>query len=208
MATLIGAIYHSDIDQLRLLLEQNQPIAKINDVLHFAINFGADVAIDLLLQYGADPYSNDTRRKGTTLHAAIYRGDLTIIEKLLQRKMDPNVQDNEGDTPLHVVANVGREKRLPIMTQMLKYHADVNIKNGRGETPLYDVIRESDVINVQFLLDHGADISLVNNANRTPLEVAEEQLVDADPLFCDVDSARTIIDLLRDIPDIKEPVHD
>lgn len=40
----------------------------------------------------------------TPLHAAVLSGVLATVQWLLNRKVNPNIQDNEGDTPLHYAA--------------------------------------------------------------------------------------------------------
>jgi ankyrin repeat protein len=207
MATLIGAIHHNNNDQLRQLLDEHPPLDKCNEALHFAIKCDKLIAMNLLLHYGANPYSRSSfSSKGTALHTAIYSTNLVIIETLLHRKMDPNDQDIDGNTPLHLVSDLRLCNRISILTKLMEYHADVNIKNNRGETPLYNAILDSDVASVKFLLDFGADPHIINNKNQTPLNVAEELLVDENPLFFDIDGARTIVHLLKNIPDlIKEP---
>lgn len=197
MLTLIGAIENNQINELRLLLSRNQPKDTINHCLHFAIDYGTQQSIDLLLEYGANPYSkSNTKSRETALHTAIYKGNLSIIEQLLQRMSNPNVTDIHGNTPLHITIRESNSK-LEIMSKLLEYNTNLNIKNKRGSTPLHDAVIQNDETLVKFLLDNGADISITDNHNKTPLDLAERDLADGDDLFCDLDRVKKIIELLK-----------
>ena len=50
--------------------------------------------------------------------------------------------------------------------------ADVTARDTDGNTPLHMAAREGDVSMVQFLLAHGGEPDRLNNAERTPLDLA------------------------------------
>ncbi|HWY78480.1 MAG TPA: ankyrin repeat domain-containing protein [Verrucomicrobiae bacterium] len=107
-----------------------------------------------LLDSGADPNSTDEHGSGTllTFHPA-------IIEYLLSRGADPNVQTNENGSS--VLAGLAYVNALECVRVLLRAGADP--KRGRevsGETPLHHALatREPDRTPlVKLLLDHGAD---------------------------------------------------
>ena len=65
----------------------------------------------------------------TPLHAAASYGHHDLIDYLVNHGGNINIQDNEGDTPLHHVEDVNTAKLL-----VEKYKADYNIKNNDGLT--------------------------------------------------------------------------
>jgi ankyrin repeat protein len=54
---------------------------------------------------------------------------LSVTRELLLAGADPNVQDPDGNTPLHI----SREKELTDL--LLEYGANPNIRNKAGELP-------------------------------------------------------------------------
>lgn len=67
----------------------------------------------------------------TLLHAASAYNQRPVMEFLVQNNADPNAQDNDGDTPLHHVEQIGA-------AQFLIETAGANpaIANAEGKTPL------------------------------------------------------------------------
>ncbi len=201
MDNLFEAIYKYDIYQLNKLLEQKK---YQNDDLHLALNlsiqYGDPDIMDVLLKYGADPYFNKTTH-GTCLHTAMHVQNMDMIVELLKRNINPNIKDKWGNTPLHESDN------LLVSTKLLEYKADPNIKNTDGETPLYSAIRRHDEFIVKVLLKYGADISITNDKNQSPLDFAEEAFfnIKYDIFY---QSSENIVNLLKGIieaPIIKEP---
>ena len=60
-------------------------------------------------------------------------GYTKIVKFLLNKGADTNLQNYDGDTPLHLAASYEMEY---IIKLLLHYNADVNIKNKKGETAL------------------------------------------------------------------------
>lgn len=65
----------------------------------------------------------------TPIHAAASYGHIELLRYLLSNGGDVNIQDNEGDTPLHHVEDV---KVATVMVEEFK--ADFKIKNAEGQT--------------------------------------------------------------------------
>jgi ankyrin repeat protein len=75
------------------------------------------------------------------------------VKLLLERGVDPNTQDKDGDTPLHKAAYKGY---VDVVKLLLEHGADPNIKNKSGITPLYWAVFRGHVEVVKLLLEHGA----------------------------------------------------
>jgi len=79
---------------------------------------------------------------------------------LLQNGADPNVKDDDGQTPLHIVSN-------PEIAQLLiKYGADINARDNKNRTPLHYT---KDPSVARLLLERGTDPNAVDNEGSTPL---------------------------------------
>lgn len=93
--------------------------------------------VETHLNAGLTPNSKDPNGY-TPIHAAASYGHTELLKLLISRGGDINVQDNEGDTPLHHVEDLDTAK---IMIEELK--ADHKIKNNEGQTPA-EYIEEDD----------------------------------------------------------------
>jgi len=98
-----------------------------------------------LLDHGADVGAQANTEHSTPLHLASYHGGLKVSRLLLNRGVNINVRDKKCRTPLHEVLT------------------------GLGNGPSDYYINE-----VQFLLDHGADVGAEDNNHSTPLHVISE----------------------------------
>ena len=75
------------------------------------------------------------------LHWAADRGDVEIIEFLLEKGSDVNSQDSEGQSALHYACSVGHEPAIKIL---LKHKINLEIKDSDGQTAM-DLIENDDL---------------------------------------------------------------
>jgi ankyrin repeat protein len=108
--------------------------------------------IENLLDEGAD--ANMTQQR-TALHAAAERGNLEIVELLIGRGADVNLQDIHGRIPMFVaLAN----RQTEVATRLAHEEFDVHVRTHDGSTLLMAAARAEDVDLVRWGLDHGIDI--------------------------------------------------
>jgi ankyrin repeat protein len=88
------------------------------------------------------------------------------VKALLADGANPNVRDEEGNTPLHVAGAVGSWDSVQLLLQA---GANVGAKNRHGLTPLHTVLCR-DIAGL--LLERGADVNARDNAGQTPLHIA------------------------------------
>jgi ankyrin repeat protein len=96
----------------------------------------SDPSVSLaLIRAGADVNVAD-REGRTALWIATTDSTPEVMEDLLKRHADPNVQPTtlgpSGDTPLHMAAMNGLQGEVELL---LRYGADPSIRNANGETP-------------------------------------------------------------------------
>src|SRR6266849_1441414 len=89
-------------------------------------------ALDYLLQAGANPCLGD-RNGNTALMGALYKGELTIAQRLLKTRCPIDQMNNAGETALSFATLFGR---LPILPELVALGADPNHVDARGDTPL------------------------------------------------------------------------
>jgi ankyrin repeat protein len=129
-----------DTDRLRAALEADPGALgrRTHDgwtPLHLAGFFGAERALLLLLQCGADPNALSENRMGNTpLHATLSGPTGPDgVRALLDAGADPNARQQGGFAPLHSAANRGDVR---IIDLLLDADADPNTAADDGTTPL------------------------------------------------------------------------
>lgn len=88
------------------------------------------------------------------LHLLVRDRDLPWLNFLLSRGARPDIQNNQGDTPLTLAAQLGW---LDGAQLLLARRASVDLPNGRGETPLILAVQKRDMALVRALLAKGAN---------------------------------------------------
>ena len=99
----------------------------------------------------------NTRGRGdgeAALHILVRDRDLTWLNYLLARGARPDIQNNHGDTPLILAAQLGWVDGVQLL---LARRASVDLPNGRGETALILAVQKRDLAMVRALLDKGAN---------------------------------------------------
>jgi ankyrin repeat protein len=101
----------------------------------------------------------------TLLHWTAMLGLKEETEYLLSLGANPNEVDNEGRTPLHIVAN------SEIAEILLKYGANVSARDSYGRTPLH-YARSQKL--AELLIRYGANPNDTDYEGNTPLHTAIE----------------------------------
>jgi ankyrin repeat protein len=87
---------------------------------------------------------------------SVKKGDKQRVKELLDQGINSNVEDKNGQSPLHWAASNGTKE----ITQILIDHgASVNTTNNIGSTPLHMAAWAD----VAILIAHGASVNAVDN---------------------------------------------
>jgi len=134
--TLKGAPHQSP--NLALSSPNIKNAAGLNSI-HLVVSSGSLLGLDLLLRHTeADLDSRDSTGR-TALHIACAESNSessregSIVARLLEAGADPNVEDADGTTPLHVAAACGSEK---VVQLLLLAGAEARATTA-GDTPLH-----------------------------------------------------------------------
>lgn len=130
------AIYYRYSDIARILIEKGVDIDAINSYKYTPLIFAIkerniDIA-RLLIAKNAKTYITTGYLCETALHKAIYYGNISIIKLLVEKSIDINIKNKEGDTYLHYAVYKGRKD---IEQLLIDNGADKTIKNNDGFVP-------------------------------------------------------------------------
>ena len=98
-------------------------------------------------------------RNGSILVAIENKNEL-VVSELLKIGCEPNVEDNEGHTPLHYATLY---RNCKIVKALLENGANVNCQSKDGLlTPLHYAAEDGDLEIAELLLQHNADVDIVD----------------------------------------------
>ena len=112
----------------------------------------------------------------TPLVQAARYADTELVITLVTNGVDPNVKEHHLErTALHFMAGRGENEAVRVL---LENGADPNARTGgRWQTPLHWAFRSyGDATSVELLLKHGADPSLLDLSQRTPVYYADRNV--------------------------------
>jgi ankyrin repeat protein len=102
-------------------------------------------------------------------------GDIEVMKLLLAKGADPNINTDDGTTPLMAAAGVGysdgfihdisEETTIGAMRLILDLGADVNAQNKRGLTALHGAAHKANLAEIQLLVDRGADLGIKDHGS-------------------------------------------
>jgi serine/threonine-protein phosphatase 6 regulatory ankyrin repeat subunit B len=107
---------------------------------------------------------------GTAIFGAAMRGSCAIVQLLLDHGADVNVVAKNGWTILHLATD-----HVDVIRLLVAHQADVEKRCNSLETPLHLASKFGDSDTVKFFLDNGADPSLVDEYDNTPIHSALKQ---------------------------------
>ena len=135
-------------------------------LLMIAAGHGSTELLVRLLAARPDISLNVKADGRSLLHAAAVTLHATNSNLLLERGLDPNSQDTQGRTPLHLV--VSQADGVNLARLLLARGARVDIRDEKGLTPLLSAIPAS----IQLLLNKGAELSVQDALGNSALHWA------------------------------------
>jgi len=94
---------------------------------------------------------------------------IEIVQILLDKGADPNLQDTRGDTALYLATE---QNSLEVVQLLLDKRANPNLQNKYGETALHIAVEEENAEIVKLLLEKGANVDLQDRDGHTALSLA------------------------------------
>ncbi len=103
------------------------------------------------------------------LHVATLLGLKNTVRVLLKYGMDPNAMTKDGDTPIGIAANKGKEEILAIL---LDHGARIDTQDYQLKTALHHAVGQNHIGIVRLLLALEAGINMADAKGNTPIYVA------------------------------------
>lgn len=100
------------------------------------------------------------------LHLAVLAGSESIVDMLLMKGADPDIVDNDGETPLIYASDLGHTS---IVKKLLAAEADADICAHDGRSALHAAATCGKHEIVSKLLDEGLDLDACDESDETPL---------------------------------------
>lgn len=125
-------------------------------------------AIDVARDKGHHEVVRILERGEAVLHAA-RRGELKLLESLLDTGASMNLCDQYGLTAIHVAAIKGHKDA--VMT-LVEFGADLECRDAEGHTPLHLAVEGGCLETVEVLINRGANVNAKSKRGATPLYVS------------------------------------
>ncbi len=207
--TLFLAIYHGRKEIFQLLLAKIANINILDDVvdeddyqynehvklIHFAILFGCEEIVQILLDSHANIEAQDIR-KATPLHYAAHEGNTAIAEMLIKAGANVNAVDRNNRTPLYLAVE---NNHKTVVQALINAHANMNIQDKEGLSPLHQAIACNRLDLVRMLGQAGADLTLADKKGRTPTAHARAVAKALEHMHADKTKAEELITYLNQI---------
>jgi len=166
--------YANNIEMMRLLLE-NEGIENYTNILgmtpfHIASDNQNVTAIELLVDHGADVHKLKPHIQ--PLHEAVYKGEETVVKRLLVLRVNPDLTLANGLTPLCIASFEGH---IAMVNLLLNAKANVNHVSNDGFTPLRIAVHNGHADIVQLLLNAKANVHYADEHGCTALHVASHK---------------------------------
>ena len=125
-------------------------------------------------------FQETTEEGDTELHKAVRNGDISKIRSLIAAGIDVNVQNEAGNTAMHLAMEENHQVAYVLMSECRVHNVslNLNLQNYDGNTPFHFLVTKQSRISalLPIMLENGANINVQNNEGNTPLHFAGKLL--------------------------------
>lgn len=143
--------------------------------LQVAIGACAEGTFTILVNHPSTDINLPSEGMVTPLMQAVKHLNLMMVKSLLRRNAEITAIDSEGRTAIHWAAVINNVDALKLLMRQgpetLK-----DAQDNKGQTALFLACREGAVDCVRHLLDCFANTTLLDNLDRSPMQIAKDKL--------------------------------
>ncbi|GIY76004.1 ankyrin repeat and SOCS box protein 3 [Caerostris extrusa] len=169
---------HGNVNLLKELLKENKPVDVADNrgwrPLHEAVASSIE-CLTVLLKHGGSDINWTSHEGETALLLACKRHEGSVasafVSLLLEHGADPNILDNEQDSPLLAAI---RHKNRYVVQQLISAGANVNSADFSKWTPLHEAATKQDTAILELLLSKNAAIDVQDECGITPIFTAAQ----------------------------------
>lgn len=141
------------------------------DCLVYAVDYLNYDVIDFLLNYGVLKKSKNIHAHKFALMIAAAKGNVNIIKLFIEHKVNLNVSDEQGKTPLMISLNT---RDLEVVKLFLENGVNVNAKDNEGKTALMICCAIGIQEIIKCLIEYNANVDSIDNKSGNMLLYAIE----------------------------------
>lgn len=106
----------------------------------------------------------------TAIHFAAFRGNIQIIDYLIQLGGNPFIKDNDGHNVIHIAS---QGDKVNVVYYFIKnFNFDVNDRDNKNSSALHWAAYLGKEIALTYLIAWGANVNAQDTENNTPLHLA------------------------------------
>ncbi|KAJ8271039.1 hypothetical protein GJAV_G00122090 [Gymnothorax javanicus] len=148
-------------------------------ILHLAIiHEELTFALQLIELFPKEVLDIQNNLYQTPMHLATYLNCLSVVRGLMEKLASPGLQDQDGNTPLHLACELGRNdcaSEIANHTPPRQLTAVMETQNWRGQTCLHLATQYRNHRMVKLLLKKGAQLNVQDGTSgKTALHMAVE----------------------------------
>ena len=129
------------------------------------IEFGDVECVKVFVENSGDVNYMEKNSGETLLIGAIKHGRLDVIDYLIEKGADVNLEGKYGNRPIYSVVCSGSSVSKDILEKLIKNGVKINAKNCHGENAiLMAVFEQAPLEVVDLLLKNGADYKVKNKS--------------------------------------------
>ncbi|XP_069777339.1 transient receptor potential cation channel subfamily A member 1-like [Narcine bancroftii] len=184
---LMLACSRDNSEGLSILVKHGALLCKQNRLgrfpIHEAAFAGATKTLEIIIQKGEEQgYSREKHTNfldeglHTPLHLALLGGNLGTIKSCIDNGAKIDLQEKDKSTALHFACLQGAFEAVKYMLSKYKGENDIlHILDAINQTPLHKAATYDSAELVEYLIEQGSDLNMIDKESRTPLLWATSQ---------------------------------